>query len=317
MEKDEKSNKEIEIRHTTSTFRFLASHHFTGLACVFIDHGVDVMSAFRDCISQGEYQMALTLLRKTPAHRVAELRDEQKNTLITYVCEHSSNSSDFQDKFCGSMLRTLYEEYRLPLNTVSAQNETHLHQTCWSGAFAAFDRVLSTCDVNAHRQDGFDALSLTIIGKSAPQNRLKMVERLLAAGADVDYIDVLRNKAEQSSIFTNEDDRKTINEFARTPVLLFLLKEALSKLKKQASVSTPDQERLPDMTGDSVINDWLRDSLPYVSSPTNNAVYASVAIAALLIKAGLNWHHLTDTGGTAIEVMSNFNIPANFFFSLH
>ena len=95
MEYDEKTKERVEKRHTTSTFRFLASHHFTGLACVFIDHGVDVRSAFADCVSVHEYQMALTLLRKTPSARVKALKGEDGNTLVTYVCQHVTSSSAF------------------------------------------------------------------------------------------------------------------------------------------------------------------------------------------------------------------------------
>ncbi|EGD75621.1 hypothetical protein PTSG_06688 [Salpingoeca rosetta] len=321
LQHDKEKDKQVEVVRTTSTFRFLASHHFTGLACVFIDHGVDVLSAFDDCVSVGEYQMAMTLLRKTPSTRVKALRDSENNTLVTFVCRHISQNKLFQDKFCALMMRTLTNEYAFRKDTVNVRGETHLHQACWSGAYPAFDAVVSACDVKATRKDGFDALTLALIGHANAAHRMRMVRMLLKRGADPNYYDTLR-ACVQDSEWLKDDER--VAKFMAKPLLLALLEPCLETLKHHPppkATSTllsprglglgrsPNGSRMGGVanaqpltiTGDKAIDEWLTDSFPRTGTVTPQQVRAGTA--ALLLRSGLSWHHATKQGATLAELL--------------
>eukprot|EP00043_Microstomoeca_roanoka_P020328 m.244374 g.244374 ORF g.244374 m.244374 type:complete len:1483 (+) comp17147_c7_seq2:978-5426(+) len=303
MRNDPVTKKPVEVVQSTSTFRFLASHHFTGLACVFIDHGVDVLSAFQDCVSVGEYQMALTLLRKTPAARVSALRDADGNTLVTFVCQHIAAEESFHSKFCALMLQTLIHDYSFPINTITASGETHLHQLCWSGATPAFRFVIDGCDVNAKREDGFDAVSLLLTGHTAPARQLAVLKLLIGHGAEVNHYDSLRATVGSHPVLKDE---KRVRNIMKPTLLMYLLEHVLDQLRPLSAKEKPQTPWTP--TGNAAVDAWLNDSVP--TALHGDSVGIKTAMAALLIAHKLDWNHQTEDNATFIEILVRENKKA-------
>eukprot|EP00049_Salpingoeca_infusionum_P005521 m.93150 g.93150 ORF g.93150 m.93150 type:complete len:2953 (-) comp12996_c0_seq1:137-8995(-) len=305
--------KKVVTRHTVSTFRFLASNRFTGLACVFIDKGVDAMAAFRDCVSVGQYEMGMTLLRKTPSADVRKMIDDDNCSPLTSVLEHVSSSNAFRATTARSMIETLQTKYGFEYSIVNRRKETLLHLAAFAG-IDVLDVLLPHCDVAAEDELGMDALTLCVLGHAQPNIRVKMLLQLLAAGASSAVLEKHCRNPPLELAKTQEArfGGKRLKRIERTMLFHYFVNEldAITQAVAAAEArrknpATASFSNVSPITGITLIDKWLHKFSGHVKNLTR------FAVGVLLVKSGYSWTLPNPEGVTFLEhVVSTGNVVA-------
>lgn len=172
-----------------STFRYVVSKKFMGVAYLLMDSGVDIFTAFDDALAVGKFQLALTLLSKTTAAKLGARRAGSEETLL-HVLASAVPQLEQQafPKFACTIADVLTGRFGLDPFSLTADGESWLHLAARSGNSALVKHILSRPDspqVDAVNARGETPLACAVAAAKDVSLRAQAltVKTLVAAGA--------------------------------------------------------------------------------------------------------------------------------------
>lgn len=171
-----------------STFKFVLTRNHLGLLYLLLDAGVDLSTALADALEAGKYQLALTMLEKTPAVRIRALLPDGRSLLHVLAAHQppADVATDYHNRFATQLAKQLLDDYGLDIGLASADGSLPLHaaaQACSSSLIKLFLQRGSPSHVRQARHDGKTPVDMVFLNDQPMRAKLNRSLRLLLEGS--------------------------------------------------------------------------------------------------------------------------------------